>query len=74
MSEVEKQDVDKKIFDGLLPLPPTQNTILAKLLVRIAQLISNYSELALKDVDVKQLDDFIFLTTIADLKDPRRQR
>jgi predicted transcriptional regulator len=61
---------DKKLFNGLLP--PNQNTILSKLVYRIARLNRNFSELALKNVDIKQLEDFIFLSTIANLKNPKK--
>jgi DNA-binding MarR family transcriptional regulator len=70
LNTAKNTEVNKKLFKGLLP--PTQNTTLGKLLIRIAKLMSNYSELALKNVNVKQLDDFVFLTTIAHLKDPKK--
>lgn len=70
---LQKVQADKQkgaLFNGLVP--PHEKSVLSKLLVRLSKLINNYNELALKGLNIKQMDDFKLLTTIADLKNPRK--
>jgi DNA-binding MarR family transcriptional regulator len=66
----EKENTGK-LF-GKMGLPPKNIITLTKLLNRINKLNTLYIQLAMSETGVEHLDEFLFLTTIANMKTPMK--
>src|SRR6516164_4840816 len=67
----KKQTTDtKKLFEG--EIPPRSDIVLAKLIDRIARLHMIYIYIAIKDLKIEHFEEFSLLSTIANLRNPRK--
>src|SRR5258708_5450808 len=60
------------MFGGLSPTQPVARTILIKLLVKISKLHDVYTAIALKEIKLKQFDEFLMLSIISHLQNPKK--
>ena len=65
----EKQK-ENTFLEGVVP--PKNTGILTKLMIKIARLHQIYFGMALKDVKIKQTEEFYFLSMIKNLKSPKK--
>jgi DNA-binding MarR family transcriptional regulator len=65
----EKQNTGK-LFDGMMP--PTDKIILSKLIHRLATFQHTYSNAALNDIPIKQLEEFVILNAVASLREGKK--
>lgn len=59
-----------EIFEGVVP--PQKSALLTKLIVKIARMHAVYLDMATKDIEIKQAEEFYFLSVIKNLKSPKK--
>jgi DNA-binding MarR family transcriptional regulator len=70
LTSLREKDNEGKLFNGMMP--PTDKIILSKLVQRIATIQQSYANAALADVSVKQLEEFLILNTVKQLREGKK--
>ncbi len=65
----KREKIDLGSFLGA-KIPPRTDIVLIKLLTKLNRLSTLYSDLALKDIGVKNKEEFLYLVTIYNFKEP----
>lgn len=69
---INKREKEQKasFLEGVVP--PRKSSLLTKLLTKIVRIYTVYLDLATKDVEIKQSEEFYFLSIIKNLKSPKK--
>src|ERR1700759_2242265 len=66
----QTKENEPKFLDGLIP--PDSASVLVKMLVKIVRMYSVYLDIAVKELPIKQAEEFYFLSIIKNLKEPKK--